>query len=111
MSRPMGGGRDQPWLLEQPAVHLRASWESWVEIHPKTAADLGIKEDDWVWVESPKGHIKLHAKLYPGTRPDVVHIPLFGGEGPNPNDLIANETDTLKGFGLLNKTQVRIRRA
>src|SRR6476646_3143260 len=110
MSRPMGGGRDQPWLLEQPAVHLRASWESWVEIHPKTAADLGIKEDDWVWVESPKGHIKLHAKLYPGTRPDVVHIPLFGGEGPNPNDLIANETDTLKGFGLLNKTQVRIRR-
>ena len=111
MSRPMGGGRDQPWLLEQPAVHLRASWESWVEIHPKTAADLGIKEDDWVWVESPKGHIKLHAKLYPGTRPDVVHIPLFGGEGPNPNDLIANETDTLKGFGLLNTTQVRIRRA
>ena len=111
MSRPMGGGRDQPWLLEQPAVHLRASWESWVEIHPKTAADLGIKEDDWVWVESPKGHIKLHAKLYPGTRRDVVHIPLFGGEGPNPNDLIANETDTLKGFGLLNKTQVRIRRA
>ncbi|MGE5058753.1 MAG: molybdopterin-containing oxidoreductase family protein [Betaproteobacteria bacterium] len=111
MSRPMGGGRDQPWLLEQPAVHLRASWESWVEIHPKTAAVLGIKEDDWVWVESPKGHIKLHAKLYPGTRPDVVHIPLFGGEGPNPNDLIANETDTLKGFGLLNTTQVRIRRA
>ena len=111
MSRPMGGGRDQPWLLEQPAVHLHASWESWVEIHPKTAAALAIKEDDWVWVESPKGHIKLHAKLYSGTRPEVVHIPLFGGDGPNPNDVIANEMDTLKGFGLLNTTQVRIRRA
>ncbi|HLN98847.1 MAG TPA: molybdopterin-dependent oxidoreductase, partial [Pyrinomonadaceae bacterium] len=59
MSRPMGGGRDQPWLLEQPAVHLHASWESWVVVHPKTAADLGIKEDDWIWVESPKGRIKL----------------------------------------------------
>jgi anaerobic selenocysteine-containing dehydrogenase len=111
MSRPMGGGRDQPWLLEQPAVHLRASWESWVELHPRAAAGLGVKEDDWVWVESQKGRIKLRAKLYSGTRLDVVHIPLFGGDGPNPNDLIANETDTLKGFGLLNTTQVRIRRA
>jgi anaerobic selenocysteine-containing dehydrogenase len=107
----MGGGRDQPWLLEQPAVHLHASWESWVELHPKTAAGLGVKENDWVWVESPKGRIKLQSKLYSGTRPEVVHIPLFGGEGPNPNDLIANETDTLKGFGVLNTTQVRIRRA
>jgi anaerobic selenocysteine-containing dehydrogenase len=110
MSRPLGGGRDQPWLLEQPAVHVHASWESWVELHPKTAADLGVKDHDWVWVESAKGRVKLRVKLYSGTRPDVVHIPLFGGEGPNPNDLIANETDTLKGFGLLNTTQVRVRR-
>jgi hypothetical protein len=40
----------------------------------------------------------------------VVHIPLFGGEGPNPNDVIGSEFD-LKGFGLLNTTAVRIRRA
>jgi anaerobic selenocysteine-containing dehydrogenase len=111
MSRPMGGGRNQPWLLEQPAVHVHASWEEWVEVHPKTAADLGIKEKDWVWVESAKGRIKLQAKLYAGTGPDVVQIPLFGGSGPNPNDLIANETDIFRGFGLLNTTPVRIRRA
>ena len=36
--------------------------------------------------------------------------PSLRGRGPNPNDLIANETDTLKGFGLFNTTQVRIRR-
>ncbi|MBI4524457.1 MAG: molybdopterin-dependent oxidoreductase [Deltaproteobacteria bacterium] len=110
MSRPMGGGRNQPWLLEQPAVHLHASWEGWVEVHPKTAAALGIRDEDWVWVESTKGRIKLRAKLYSWTRPDVVHIPLFGGEGPNPNDLIANEPDIFRGFGLLNTTPVRIRR-
>jgi len=111
MSRPMGGGKNQPWLLEQPAVHLRASWEGWVEVHPKTAAALGVKEGDWVWVESAKGRVTLRLKLYPWTRLDVVHVPLFGGEGPNPNDLIANETDIFRGFGLLNTTQVRIRRA
>lgn len=110
MSRPMGGGRNQPWLLEQPAVHVHASWEGWVEVHPKTAAALGIEDEDLVWVESSKGRAKLRVKLYQWTRPDVVHIPLFGGEGPNPNDLIANETDIFRGFGLLNTTQVRIRR-
>jgi len=72
---PVGGG---------PSVHVDASWESWIEVHPQTAATLGIKEHDWVWVESSKGRIKLRAKLYPWTQPDVVHIPLFGGEGPNP---------------------------
>jgi len=111
MSRPMGGGKNQPWLLEQPAVHVQASWESWVEIHPQTAAGLAIKENDWVWVESAKGRVKLRAKLYAGTIADVIHIPLFGGEGPNPNDLIANETDVLRGFGVLNNTQVKVRRA
>ena len=111
MSRPMGGGKNQPWLLEQPAVHLQASWEGWVEIHPQTAAELSIKESDLVWVESAKGRVKLRAKLYSGTVADVINIPLFGGDGPNPNDLIANEADVLRGFGVLNSTQVRVRRA
>jgi len=111
MSRPMGGGKDQPWLLEQPAVHLQATWEEWVEIHPQTAHGLGIKENDLVWVESAKGRVKLRAKLYSGTVADIIHIPLFGGVGPNPNDLIANETDVLRGFGVLNNTPVKVRRA
>ncbi|HSC70946.1 MAG TPA: molybdopterin-dependent oxidoreductase [Candidatus Methylomirabilis sp.] len=111
MSRPTGGGSNQPWLLEQPAVHVRAAWEGWVEIHPKTAVALEVKSGDWVWVESAKGRIRVKAKLYTGTLPDVVHMPLFGGEGPNPNDLIANELDPYRGFGLLNTSRVRIVRA
>jgi anaerobic selenocysteine-containing dehydrogenase len=111
MSRPIGGGRNQPWLLEQPAVHVAASWQSWIEVHPETAAALGIRNGDWVWVESAKGRIKLQAKLYSGTRPDVVNIPLYGDDKPNINDLIASETDISRGLGLLNTTAVRIRRA
>jgi anaerobic selenocysteine-containing dehydrogenase len=111
MSRPTGGGRNQPWLLEQPAVHVRASWEAWVEIHPETAAALGVTDGELVWIESSKGRTRLRARLYAGTRPEVVHIPLFGGEGPNPNDLIANELDPLRGFGLLNTTRVRVAKA
>lgn len=111
VTRPTGGGKNQPWLLEQPAVHVRASWEGWVEIHPRTAAGLGVKDGDSVWLESAKGRIRLKAKLYAGTLPDVVHIPLFGGDGAHPNDLIANEADPFRGFGLLNTTRVKLRKA
>ena len=110
-TRPPGGGENQPWLLEQPAVHVRASWEAWVEIHPDTAGALGVKDGDPVWVESAQGRITLEARLYAGTRPDVVHIPLFGGGPANPNDLIADAADPGRGFGLFNTTRVRVRKA
>ena len=112
VTRPMGGARNQPWLLEQPATHVRASWESWVEINPRTAAALGVKDGDRVLLESAKGSLRLTARLYRGTREDVVHVPLWGGgQGANPNDLIASEPDPFGGFGLFSATRVRIRRA
>jgi anaerobic selenocysteine-containing dehydrogenase len=44
-----------------------------VEIHPDTASSLGIKEEDWVWIESPAARVKMKAKLFEGIRPDVVN--------------------------------------
>ncbi|HLF48623.1 MAG TPA: molybdopterin dinucleotide binding domain-containing protein, partial [Methylomirabilota bacterium] len=111
VTRPVGGGGNQPWLLEQPAVLVRAAWERWVEVHRKTAEKLGIADGEFVWVESAKGRIRLRAKLAAGERPEVVSIPLFGGEGPSPNDLIANEIDVVRGFGLLNTTRVKVTKA
>jgi hypothetical protein len=61
-------------------------------------------------VESAKGRIRLTAKLAGGGLPDVINIPLFGGEGPSRGDLIANETDAFRGFGLLNTTRVKVYR-
>jgi anaerobic selenocysteine-containing dehydrogenase len=43
------------------------------EIHPDTASSLGIKEGDWVWIESPVARVKMKAKLFEGIRPDVVN--------------------------------------
>ena len=90
MMSPHGGARGQAWLLEQPASHLRAAWENWIEIHPATAAPLGISDGDAVLVESATGSVKLTARLYRGTREDVVHVPLFTGMGGNPNQLGAH---------------------
>jgi anaerobic selenocysteine-containing dehydrogenase len=44
-----------------------------MEIHPDTAAGLGIKSGDWVWIESLRGRIKQRAKLTDGIHPKVVH--------------------------------------
>ena len=44
-----------------------------VEIHPDTAARLGVKSGDWVWIESPRGgRIKQRAHLTEGIHPGVV---------------------------------------
>lgn len=43
-----------------------------VEIHPDTAASLGIGDGDWVWIETGNGRIQMRAKLFDGIALDVV---------------------------------------
>ncbi|RLG40037.1 MAG: hypothetical protein DRN78_05955, partial [Thermoproteota archaeon] len=45
-----------------------------VEIHPDTAEELGIKDGDWVFVESPRGRIKVKAKVTFIVHPKVVMV-------------------------------------
>ena len=45
-----------------------------MEIHPDTAAKLGIDDGDWVWIESPRRRIRQRAKLTPGVDPRVVSL-------------------------------------
>ncbi|MFC1903103.1 molybdopterin-dependent oxidoreductase [Chloroflexota bacterium] len=57
--------RQIPWLREIQPYPL-------VQIHPRIAGELGIKEGDWVWIETPRGRIKQKAKLFTGIDPRVV---------------------------------------
>jgi len=43
-----------------------------VRIHPETAANLGIKDGDWVYIESPRDRCKQKAMLTLGIDPRVV---------------------------------------
>ena len=43
-----------------------------VSMHPKTAEALGIREGDWVWIETPRGRITQKATLLPELHEDVV---------------------------------------
>lgn len=43
-----------------------------VEIHPETAAQYGIKEGEWIYIETPEGKITQRVKITPDIRKDVV---------------------------------------
>lgn len=81
ISHTMRDGRNanEPWLQESPDPMTTIVWDSWVEIHPKTAANLGIAEGDIVEVTSKSGSIKSQAYLFPGIHPDAVSVPLGYG--------------------------------
>ncbi|MFQ6032880.1 MAG: molybdopterin-dependent oxidoreductase, partial [Candidatus Zixiibacteriota bacterium] len=70
-----GKDSNQPWLKDISGFKIQETWDCWVEINPETAHKLDISEGEWVWVESAQGRLKLKAKLFAGTMPEVVNIP------------------------------------
>jgi anaerobic selenocysteine-containing dehydrogenase len=121
MTTAEGRGANQPFLQEIFGLPLKEKWHSWVEINPKTAQEMGIKDRDPVWVESKTGKVKTKARLFPGTHPKCIHIPYgqghkaYGrwakGRGVNPNDLLAREYDYLGGFASSYSTRVKVYKA
>lgn len=93
-----GTGANKPWLQETPDPMTTVMWNSWVEINPQVAEELGLHDDDVVRIVSPYGEIEASVYRYPAIRPDVIAIP-FGqghealgryaaGRGSNPARLL-----------------------
>lgn len=75
---PLAGlpDRNQASLYEILGQHLQESWEPWVELNPRTASELGLRDRDLVWVESPHARLQARAVLYEGAMPGAAFIPL-----------------------------------
>ena len=58
------------------------------QVHPETAQGLGIHDGDWIWIESPRGRIRMKCQHYEGIDRRVVHCqhgwwyPELPGEEP-----------------------------
>ena len=115
-----GRGAALPWLQQLPDPMTTVVWDSWIEINPRTAADLGIGSGDLVEVTSPQGSLRLPAVIYPGIRPDMVAIPMgqghrgggryAKGRGANPLALVAATISGEKPRPAWNATRVRLTR-
>lgn len=106
-------GANKPWLQEAPDPTTTVMWNTWVEINPDTAHELGIENDDVVKIVSAAGEVEVPVYLYPAIRPDTIAIP-FGqghtaygryasGRGVNPADLFGptfNEAGDLAFAGI-----------
>jgi molybdopterin-containing oxidoreductase family iron-sulfur binding subunit len=113
-----GRHANQPWLQESPDPLTTIVWDSWVEIHPKKAAELGIAEGDIVEVTSKTGSFKVQAYLFPGIHPDAVSVPLGRGHeamgryakgyGVNPFQILDAVFDQETGELALHETRVKI---
>jgi anaerobic selenocysteine-containing dehydrogenase len=96
-------------------------WDSWIEINPRTAAELGINFGDLVEVTSPQGSLRVSAVIYPGIRPDMVAMPLGQGHkemgryakerGKNPLQLLAlGDNKGKEAQPAWSATRVRVKR-
>jgi anaerobic selenocysteine-containing dehydrogenase len=106
-------GANKPWLQELPDPTTTVMWNTWVELNPETAHELGIDNDDVVKIVSEAGEVEAPVYLYPAIRPDVIAMP-FGqghtaygryaqGRGSNPAHLLGlhfNEAGDLAFAGM-----------
>ena len=116
-----GRGANKPWLQELPDPTSKAVWNSWVEIHPETAAGLGVALGDPVKVETAAGSVTAPAYLYAGIRKDCIAIPLgqghtaYGryakGRGVNALDLLPASQDAASGAVAYLSARARISKA
>jgi anaerobic selenocysteine-containing dehydrogenase len=109
-----------PWMQETPDSLTTIVWDSWVEVHPKTAERLGIQEGDILEIASANGSLKAQAYLFPGLHPDVIGVPLgqghqgmgryADGRGVNPFRILDPVFDHATGELALYATRVKVAR-
>ncbi|RPJ27434.1 MAG: twin-arginine translocation signal domain-containing protein [Chloroflexi bacterium] len=106
-------GANKPWLQELADPTTTVMWNTWVEINPETAHELGIENDDVIRIVSEAGELEAPVYLYPAIRPDTIAMP-FGqghtaygryaqGRGVNPADILGlhfNEAGDLAFAGM-----------
>jgi molybdopterin-containing oxidoreductase family iron-sulfur binding subunit len=102
-----GEHANRPWLQELPDPVSKITWHSWVEVNPRAAERIGLRDGDLVRIQSPHGRVELPVWRYPGIREDTVAVAMGGGheeygrfatgKGVNPMTLLPAEAEQPSG--------------
>ena len=102
-----------PWLQEAPDQISKVVWNSWAEMHPLTAAKLGVKDGDYIRITSDQGTIETNVYIFKGIHQDAIAVPMgqgheeYGryakGRGVNPMKILSpareGKTGELAAYG------------
>jgi anaerobic selenocysteine-containing dehydrogenase len=107
------GGEYPLHAITQRPMHMYHSWggqnawqrqitsENRLYVHRKTGAELGLGDDDWVWVTSATGRLKCQVRLMDGVNPQTVWTWNAIGKRSGTWALAADAPESRRGF-LLN---------
>jgi molybdopterin-containing oxidoreductase family iron-sulfur binding subunit len=70
---------NRPGLQELPDPATTVAWQTWAELHPETADELGLADGDVIAIESAHGTVEAPVIRYRGARRDTVALPLGRG--------------------------------
>jgi anaerobic selenocysteine-containing dehydrogenase len=107
-----------PWLQEAPDQISKMTWDSWAEMHPKTATKLGVKDGDYIKITSAQGSIETRVFIFKGIHVDAIAVPLGQGHteygryakdrGVNPLKILSPAHDAKTGELAMYATRVKV---
>jgi len=109
-----------PWLQEATDQISKVVRDSWAEMHPDTAAKMGISNLELVRVTSAQGSVDVRVVLLKGVNRDAVAVPLGQGHeaygryakglGVNPLKILDATADTKTGELAMFSTRVTVKK-
>ena len=82
--------------------------EARMQVHPATAAGLGIIDGGWVEVVNGRGTVRCRAQLSADIRPDTVFLPFHFAGDQRANLLTDDSTDPVSGMPEFKRTTVTV---
>ncbi len=74
-----GRGADKPWMQEIPEPVTQIVWDSWAEIHPETAKEIGVASNQVVEVTSSEGVLQAPALVSERVARGTIAVPMGQG--------------------------------
>lgn len=74
---------------------------NYLYLNPRTAAEHGVADGDWIWLVAPRGRIRVQARNHAGTAPGTVWTWNAIGKRKGAWKLVAGAPENVDGF-LLN---------
>jgi anaerobic selenocysteine-containing dehydrogenase/Fe-S-cluster-containing dehydrogenase component len=115
-----GRGANKPWLCEIPDPLYRIAWQTPVVMHPETAADNDMQQEDVIGIESQFGSLQAPLVLSELVRPGLLVMGIGQGHqasgketeslGLNPLNLFNPKAHEGSGGADFNSTGIKIRK-